>query len=79
MSKFLPTSGFKSIDPKEFDCNKYVSNNSKRCILEVGLEYPKGLRELHYDYPLAPNKIHYHYPLAPNKIETKQEMLSSIN
>ena len=27
MSKFLPTSDFKSIDPKEFDLNKYTSNS----------------------------------------------------
>ena len=25
MSKFLPASGFKWIDPKEFDLNKYIS------------------------------------------------------
>ena len=28
MSIFLPTSGFKWIDPKEFDLNKYTSNSS---------------------------------------------------
>ena len=39
-SKFLPTSRFKEIDPKEFDLNKYTSNSSKRCILDVDLEYP---------------------------------------
>ena len=42
---------------KEFDLNKYTSNSSKGCVLEVNLEYPKGLRELHNDYPLAPDKI----------------------
>ena len=41
MSKFLPTSGFKGIDPKEFDLNKYTSDSSKGCVLEVDLEYPK--------------------------------------
>ena len=58
-SKFLPTSGFKWIDPKEFefDLNKYTSNSSKGCFLEVDLEYPKELRELHNDYPLALDKI----------------------
>ena len=45
MSTFLPTSGFKWIDPKEFDLNKYASNSSKVFILEVDLEYPKELRE----------------------------------
>ena len=44
MSKFLPTSVFKWIDPKEFDLNKYTGNSSKRCFLEVELEYPKGLQ-----------------------------------
>ena len=57
MSKFLPTSGFKWIDPKEFDLNKYSSNSSKGCALEVDLEYLKQLRELHNDYPLVLDKI----------------------
>ena len=57
MSKFLLTSGFKWIDSKEFHLNKFTSNSSKGCVLEVDLEYPKELRELHNDYPLAPNKI----------------------
>ena len=29
MSKFLPTSGFKLIDPKEFDLIKYTGNKIK--------------------------------------------------
>ena len=41
MSKFLPTNGFKWIDPKEFDMG----------------ENPKELRELHNDYPLVSDKI----------------------
>ena len=36
--KFLPTSGFKWIDPKEFDLNKYTSNSSKGFVHEVDLE-----------------------------------------
>ena len=47
MSKFLPTSGFKWIDPKDFDLNKSSSNSSKSCILEVYFKYPKESRELH--------------------------------
>ena len=57
MSKFLPASGLKWIDPKEFDLNKYNSINSNGCVLEVDLEYPKELQELRNDYPLAPDKI----------------------
>ena len=37
MSKFLPISGFKWIDSKEFDLNKYTSNSSKGCVLEIDL------------------------------------------
>ena len=29
ISKFLPTSGFKWIDSKELNLNKYISNSSK--------------------------------------------------
>ena len=65
MSKFLPISGFKWIDPKELDLNRYTSNSSKGCVLEVDLEYPKELRELRNDYSLALDKI-----------EIKREMLS---
>ena len=45
--------------------NKYTNNSLKGYVLEVVLEYPKELHELHNDYPLAPNKI-----------EIKREMLS---
>ena len=62
---FLPTSGFKWIDPNEFDLNKYTSNSSKGCVLEVHLEYRKELRELQNDCSLAPDKV-----------EIKREMLS---
>ena len=46
--------------------NKYDSNSSKGCVLEVDLEY---LKELH--------KSHNDYPLTPDKIEIKREMLSN--
>ena len=56
MSKFLPTSGFKWIDPKEADLNNYTSSSSKGCVFEIDLEYPIELQKLHNDYPLAPVK-----------------------
>ena len=64
-SKFLPTSRFKSIDPKEFFLNKYISNTLKWCAPIFDLECPKELHELHNDHPLAPDRI-----------EIKREMLS---
>ena len=45
--------------------NLYTSNSSKGCVLQVDLECPKELHELHDDYPLTPDKI-----------EIKREMLS---
>ena len=54
MSKFLRTNGCKWI---EVVLNKYTSNRSKGCLLEVNLEYPKELRELHNECPGAQDKI----------------------
>ena len=56
-SKFLPTSGFKWKDSKEFSLNKYTRNSSKGCVFQVDLEFPKELRELHNDCDLAPDEI----------------------
>ena len=49
--------GFKWIDPKDFDSNRYRSNCSKGFVLKFVLEYPKELCELFNDYPLVPDKI----------------------
>ena len=57
MPKFLPANGFKLIDPKELDLNKYTCNSSNGCVLQVDLDYPKELKVLQNDYPLAPIKI----------------------
>ena len=64
MSMFLPTSGFKWVDSKS-ELDKYTSNSSKGCVLEVDLEYPKESRKLNNDYSLAPDEINI-----------KREMLS---
>ena len=52
MSKPLPTHGFKWM--KENELNTWEKHP---CILEVDLEYPKSLHDLHSDYPLAPERI----------------------
>ena len=59
MSKYLPTGGFKWLTEQEIedlDLSEYKSDNEKGLILEVDLEYPKELHDLHNDYPLAPEK-----------------------
>lgn len=57
MSKYLPLNGFKWIDLKDFDSNKYSRNSSKRCVLETDLENSKELLDLYSDYPLTLDKI----------------------
>ena len=57
MSEFIPTGGSKWIDPRKFYLNKYTSNISKGCLLNVDLEYSMELRKLHNDYLLASDKI----------------------
>ena len=52
MSKPLPTHGFKWMKVDELETWELHS-----CILEVDLEYPKSLHDLHNDYPLAPEQI----------------------
>ena len=52
MSKQLPTSAFKWMTDDELDDWKHLS-----CILEVDLEHPEQLHNLHNDYPLAPERV----------------------
>ena len=59
MSQYLPTGNFKWISDKEIkriDLGKYKADGKKGLILEVDLEYPQELHDLHNDYPLAPEK-----------------------
>ena len=60
MSQYLPTGGFKWMTDKQInniDLAKYNENSEKGLILEVDLEYPKELHELHNDYPLAAERV----------------------
>ena len=60
MSQYLPTGGFKWLSPKQIEkinLGKYTENSEKGLILEVDLEYPQELHDLHNDYPLGPEKV----------------------
>ena len=60
MSQFLPTGNFKWLSQKQIEktnLGKYTENSKKGLILEVDLEYPQELHDLHNDYPLGPEKI----------------------
>ena len=60
MSQYLPTGGFKWLTEKQINnlnLAKYQEDSNKGLILEVDLEYPEGLHDLHNDYPLAAEKV----------------------
>ena len=65
MSEPLPTKGFKWMTEDELKDLK-----SHSCILEVDLEYPEELHDLHNEYPLAPER------LTVNKVE---KLIPSLN
>ena len=60
MSQYLPTGGFKWMKQEhidKLDLSKYKEDSKKGLILEVDLEYPKELHNLHNDNPLGPEKV----------------------
>ena len=52
MTKALPTHGFEWMDDQDL-----LNWRDHPCILEVDLEYPHQLPDLHNDYPLAPERL----------------------
>ena len=65
MSKQLPTFGFKWMTDNELDDWKHLS-----CFLEVDLEYPKDLHNLHNDYSLDPERV---------KIGNVEKLIPNLN
>ena len=60
MSQYLPYGGFKWVKNTDKIKQKLMnieSNSSNGYILEVDLEYPQELHDIHNDYPLAPETI----------------------
>ena len=71
MSQKLPIEGFKWMKEKELNVWQHPLPN-QGCILEVDLEYPQHLHDLHNEYPLAPehlevNKVDKLIPNLNNK------------
>lgn len=52
MSQLLPTGGFKWMSADDSKNWKDIP-----CIMEVDLDYPEELHDLHNDYPLAPKSM----------------------
>ena len=73
MSQPLPVSGFRWLSEKELEEMSDDATKIEGCTLEVDLEYPEELHDLHNDYPLAPeqaevNKVKKLIPhLGPRK------------
>ncbi|XP_065679086.1 uncharacterized protein LOC136093770 [Hydra vulgaris] len=65
MSKPLPTHGFEWMS--EEDLKNWKSTS---CILEVDLEYPEHLHDLHNDYPLAPERL---------KVDKVDKLIPNLN
>ena len=58
MSKELPTHGFRWMSPSQLEnWERYCAKVGRGCVLEVDLEYPQELHDLHSDYPLAPDHL----------------------
>ena len=76
MSKPLPMHGFKWMKDSELNIWEKIP-----CILEVDLEYPKELHDLHNDYPLAPErvKINKTEKLTPNLWDKKNYVIHYEN
>ena len=67
MSEPLPTHGFRWMDDQELKPKVW---KSIPCILEVDLEYPHHLHNLHNDYPLAPERV---------KIDGVEKLIPNLN
>ena len=59
MNQPLPVGGFKWMEQHEFENWKAGGANGESipCFLEVDLEYPQELHDLHNEYPLAPESV----------------------
>ena len=65
MSKQLPTSGFEWVIDDEIDDWKHLN-----CFLDVDLEYPEDLHNLHNVHPLPPERV---------KIGNVEKLIPNLN
>jgi hypothetical protein len=80
MSEKLPYKNFKWVDVDKFNMNQIQDDSNIGYLLEVDLEYPKELHDLHNDYPLAPESmtIANHY-LSEKQIERQKYINKEMN
>ena len=75
-SKPLHVRNFKWMTEEELNSWRKIP-----CILEVGLEYPQDLHDLHNDYPLAPERLRIGKvpKLIPNLYDKEKYVLHREN
>ena len=87
MRQYFPINNFKGvkkIDKIEHKLMNIKINSSTGYVLEVDLEYPQELHDIHnvlevnLEYPQELRDIHNDYPLAPEKIDIPKEWLSDF-
>jgi len=82
MSLPLPVGGFKWMDEKDLENWREFSDQEGRgCILEIDLEYPRKLHDLHNEHPLAPERLIVNKveKLIPNLWDKKKYVLHYKN
>ena len=52
----------------ELDLAKYIYESKNGLIMEIDLEYPKKLHNMHNDYPLAPKQVCVEQEMLLNSI-----------
>lgn len=73
MTEYLPYGGYRWLDADEiynFSVEEISIDSKKGYILEVDLDYPKELHDLHSDYPLAPEKTNTKDKCYPTILES---------
>ena len=76
MSQYLLTGGFRWLTEKEtnkIDLAKYKEDSKKGVIIEIDLEYPQELHDLHNDYLLAPEKMKITREMLSSYCESRRE------
>ena len=74
MIQKLPYRNLKWDDKRTEDDIINYNNGRTGYILEVNLEYPKQLHDLHHDYPLAPEVMN----VKANMLSDKQEEIYKL-